>query len=87
MKVKVDNPAFPEGHLLAIDGLGVFENGKEEEVSDEQLATFEAATGKKLDEAFASDSTVFIDGRAGGSEESQPTEAAAAEPKEEGVSE
>jgi hypothetical protein len=65
MKVKIDNPAFPEGHLLAIDGLGVFENGKEVEVNDEQVAAFEMATGKKFSEAFGNDPTIAINGKTG----------------------
>jgi hypothetical protein len=52
LKLKVENKDFPKGHEFSVEGLGVFENGKEREVFAEQEAAFEDATGNTLKEAF-----------------------------------
>ena len=40
LKVKINNPNFPKDHVLSIDGLGLFENGKERTISEEEEQTF-----------------------------------------------
>jgi hypothetical protein len=40
LKVKIDNPDFPKDHVFGIEGLGLFENGKERTVSEEQEQAF-----------------------------------------------
>lgn len=45
LNVKIDDPTLPSGYRIAIEGLGVFENGKEREVTSEQEDAFRGATG------------------------------------------
>ena len=40
MKVALNYPNLPDGTLVEVLGLGVFPNGEETEVTDEQLDTF-----------------------------------------------
>jgi hypothetical protein len=46
MRVKIDLKARAKGDPIEVPYLGVFPNGEETEVSDEQAVTYEAITGE-----------------------------------------
>lgn len=49
MKIKVDNPDFPVGHEFFLAGVvGSFPNGETVEVTQEQIAAYEAFHGHKF---------------------------------------
>lgn len=52
--ITVDQPNLGEGGKVAIPGLGVFENGKDAEVSDEQAAQYELVNGQSITDAVKS---------------------------------
>lgn len=52
MKVYYENPDMPKGTEYSVSGLGILKNGESTEVSDDQVAAFEAATGRKIKDAF-----------------------------------
>lgn len=62
LKLKVENTAFPKDHEFSVEGLGIFENGKEREVFAEQEQAFEDARGITLKEAFAEDEMFTLSG-------------------------
>lgn len=62
LKLKVENKDFPKGHEFSVEGLGIFENGKEREVFAEQEQAFVDATGKSLKEAFADNEQFTLSG-------------------------
>ncbi len=80
LKVKIDNPDFPKDHVFGIEGLGLFENGKEREVTAEQEQAFvdsrttitvdeegkETVHKLSVKEAFKSDINVTVGGTKGG---------------------
>lgn len=47
-KMTVQLPNLPKGAEVAIDGLGVFENGYEYDISEEQANTFRARNAAQL---------------------------------------
>jgi hypothetical protein len=60
VRIKVDLPEYPEGTEVSITGLGAFANGSTAEVSSQDVAAFEAYSGKPLREALANARGVSI---------------------------
>lgn len=81
LKLKVENKDFPKGHEFSIEGLGVFENGKEREVFAEQEQAFVDARGLSLKDAFKDDESFSLSGDKAAK---APTETEEAPAKEEG---
>lgn len=64
LSIKINNEDFPADHKFSIDGLGVFENGKAREVTNEEEQAFVTERGIAVRDAFTSDSNVEISGTA-----------------------
>lgn len=62
LTVKVDHPDFPADTELAIEGLGVFKNGEEREVTDEQEQAFVNARGMHVRQGTENDPFVSVSG-------------------------
>lgn len=45
-KVTLKNPAYPDGHVLEVPGLGLIENGSTRDVTFLQARNFEIASGR-----------------------------------------
>lgn len=64
LKVKINNPDFPEGQEWGVNGLGAFENGKEREVSKEEEQAFVDLTLASAKDSFSNDPNVEVTGTA-----------------------
>lgn len=56
LSVKVQNKEFPDDHVFAIDGLGLFTNGKAREVTKEEEQAFVDARGIAVRDALGGES-------------------------------
>lgn len=66
MKVELNEPTMPKGMEFYVNGLGVLENGKAVDFSDEEVATFEHLTGQNIKDAFKGSSNVKVGASKGG---------------------
>lgn len=64
MKIEFNEPTMPKGMLFHVNALGALENGKSVDFSAEEVATFEAAQGRTIQEAFKDSPNVKILGSA-----------------------
>jgi hypothetical protein len=62
LSVKIDNPAYPKGHMFYINGLGGFENGKEREITSEQEEAYKQETGMTVRQGIKKSDTVSVSG-------------------------
>ena len=60
MKVTVTLPEFPKGKQIGVKGLGLFDNGKEREVTPEQAEAYHSLTGRTVEEAAADSSIMKV---------------------------
>lgn len=84
--VSMKHPHFPEDAVFGIEGVGQLTNdGTPIEVDEEE---FERRTGSKLEDAFANDATVTVEGSSSSGKSSVPVEdllkTSPSEKKEEG---
>jgi hypothetical protein len=61
LSVMIDDPTLPKGHELAIEGLGVFENGKAREVDAEAEDAFKTSRGLTVRQGLAKNPYVSIE--------------------------
>jgi hypothetical protein len=64
LTVKINNPEFPEDHLFAINGLGIFENGTAREVTKEEEQAFVDLKGVAARDALSSSGIFEVSGTA-----------------------
>lgn len=60
MKITVTNNAFPDDHVFYVDGLPPLPNGAMVDLSEDDIARFEARSGIKLADAFKSQEGVKL---------------------------
>lgn len=66
IKVTYSHPAFPKGHVFALNGLGELPNETPVEFTDDQLDNFKTVNGVSLKEATAGNKLFKIDSSKGG---------------------
>lgn len=66
MKVTYSNPAFPDGYIFFIDALPPLPNGKAVELSEDDLAKFEAHWGQSIEKQLKGDENVKLSSSAKG---------------------
>jgi len=64
LKVTVTNPDLPKETLLAINGLGLFENGKSRELTEEEEQAYVAQTGMSVKDGTHGDANIKVEGTA-----------------------
>lgn len=64
LKVTITRPNYPADAEFDIRGLGMFKNGKEREITDEEEARYVARFNRTVREALGSSSNVSVKGRA-----------------------
>lgn len=66
MKITLSDSSLQDGEERYIKSLGALVNGKAVEFSKEEVEAFEAATGKKIEKAFANNDNIKL-AKGGGS--------------------
>lgn len=64
LKIKVTMPDFPKGTTFGINGLGIFENGKEREVTPEEEMAYVTQFGMPVREGVSGSSNIEVSGTA-----------------------
>ena len=86
LTLKYNNPAYPEGAVLGIAGLGEVKNGESKELTEEEERTFLSMRGVGIKQAMEGDEMASVEGEPSVEEpEAEPSEeeAEGAEPEEE----
>lgn len=60
--LKVEHPHFPEGTVFNVGGLDRVPNGSTLDVDDEMERLFVMTQGKTVEDAFANDATISVNG-------------------------